>query len=204
MQTTNKTFEEPVIQPQERSHFEDLTIFKCDPDEFKKFLQEEELQEDVLAQKEQPLQIIPSLMHLATTKSPLLAVDATLKTLAPINLEKTLDVLLENMVLLISHICLAGIDQTSITIQDQGSLIDNTEIIIERYDTAPGEFNIEIKACSKLQGLLINQKEILLERMALSMPEIKIKRLELSHHGSQDYIGSSKQKKVVRGEKTKK
>lgn len=203
MQTTTKTFEESYTQLEPASNFEQLTIFKCDPDEFKKFF-EEELEEASMSEEEPVCKITISPMDIAIAKNQELNTENKTLDIAPINLEKTLDLLLENMSLLVSHITLAGIDHTSITIQDNETLLDNTEIIIERYDTAPGEFNIEIKACSKLQALLINQKESLLERMAYTMPTIKINRMDISSHASKDYIGDSKQKKVVRGEKTKK
>jgi hypothetical protein len=200
MQATTKPLDE--LNSDIPLSFEELTIFKCDPDEFKKFLNHEDCEDDVC---DDVVITAPLMSPMQIANPQMLITEATCKieTKSPLNLEKTLDLLLENITLLISHIHISGIDQTSIVINESGALIDETEIVIEHYDTAPGVFNIEIKACSKLQALLINQKESLCERIACFAPDIKINRLDISSRNPKDYIGDSKQKKVVMGERTK-
>lgn len=197
MQATTKQVHETDLKVP--NSFEDLSIFKCDPDEFKKFLnQEDESEQDVEDVKPSPL----TFLQVASPISSNVTATEKIQECQGLSLEKTLDILLENISLLISHINVAGVDQTSIIIHQEGMLIDNTEIIIEHFDTAPGMLNIEIKACSKLQPLLINQNKSLYERIEAIAPEIKINRLAISHRDSKDYISNTKQKKVVMGDKT--
>lgn len=198
MQATTRQLDTPHKEPS--SPFEELSIFKQDPDEFKKIL-EQDLDEKFCPKKDQVIDLCLSPLQIF---SPPLNTEnlENIKLEAVINLEKTLDLLLENISLLISHIHLSGVDQTSILIQQEGMLIDQTEIVIEHYDTAPGVFNIEIKACSKLQALLINQKGHLFERIEAIAPEIKINRFDISNSDSKEYISNTKQKKVVMGDKT--
>lgn len=194
--TTKQVLETNLKVP---NSFEDLSIFKCDPDEFKKFmLQEDDKEQDLDDVSTPPL----TFLQLASPLNSNVTSNEKIQECSGINLEKTLDVLLENISLLISHIKIAGVEQTSIIIHEEGMLLDNTEIIIEHFDTAPGMLNIEIKACSKLQPLLINQNKSLFERIEAIAPEIKINRIAISHRDSKDYISNTKQKKVVMGDKT--
>lgn len=190
MQATTKQVHETDLKVP--NSFQDLSIFKCDPDEFKRFLnQEDESEKEVEDVHLPPL----TFLQIASPANSNVTSPEKIKECSGINLEKTLDILLENISLLISHIKISGVDQTSIIIHQEGMLIDNTEIIIEHFDTAPGMLNIEIKACSKLQPLLINQNKSLNERIEAVAPEIKINRLAISHRDSKDYISNTKQKK---------
>lgn len=197
MQAINNPRDETALEVS-INPLEDLTIFKLDPDEFKKFFSEDE-------EKEQDIQSLPQLLNpiqiLPLVQTSVSEASGSISTLQPINLEKTLDVLLENMTLLISHIKLTGIEQTSIVIHQEGSILDMTEVVVESYDTAPGALNIEIKSCSKLQALLIHQKQSLFERIEAVAPEVKIHRLDISSIDSKDYISGTKQKKVMMGDK---
>jgi hypothetical protein len=90
--------------------------------------------------------------------------------------------IISHLGLLTHEMTTQGVSETQLVISSESSLLDGVKIHVKQFDTAPGEINIEIIACSKLEALLHSHDRSLMTQLHCQMPEIKINRFEINGH----------------------